>query len=140
VEPQTQATAEDLDDRKRAAACIEHVIKSNKFRTYEGREAQEEKEKEQFLKPTPIDEPAKEEGGGAEAGGDEEEEAPAAAEKGRRQALLSTRTMAARAKHAAHRQALWAPGQKKVWEQYLAKTDKMNGVASDEDNVIAQWA
>jgi len=34
----------------------------------------------------------------------------------------------------------WAPGQKKVWEAYLAKTDKMNGVSGDEDNVIAQWA
>jgi len=131
VEPQAEATPEDLEDRKKAAACIESVVSSNKFKTYAGKEAEEEKEKEQFLKP--------EMGGdeGAEGGESEEEEAE---EKGRQQSLHGTGSSMAMRKHAAHRQQLWAPGQRKVWEAYLAKTDKMNGVASDEDNVIAQWA
>ena len=40
----------------------------------------------------------------------------------------------------ARTQSRWAPGQKQTWERFLRKTDKMDGLANDEDNVIAQWA
>jgi hypothetical protein len=36
--------------------------------------------------------------------------------------------------------AKWAPGQKKTWDKFLKKTDKMDGLANDADNIIAQWA
>jgi hypothetical protein len=34
----------------------------------------------------------------------------------------------------------WAPGQKATWNRFIKQTDKMDGLANDEDNVIAQWA
>jgi hypothetical protein len=43
----------------------------------------------------------------------------------------STQTLAA---------SRWAPGQKATWNKFIKQTDKMDGLANDEDNVIAQWA
>lgn len=38
------------------------------------------------------------------------------------------------------RQHAWAPGQKKTWDKLLKTTDRMDGIANDEDNIISQWA
>ena len=58
------------------------------------------------------------------------------AKKARLQALRSQVRRARKSKSASK----WAPGQKKTWEKFLKKTDKMDGIANDEDNIISQWA
>jgi hypothetical protein len=58
------------------------------------------------------------------------------AKKARVQALRSQVSKARKSKSASK----WAPGQKKTWEKFLKKTDKMDGIANDEDNIISQWA
>jgi len=65
-------------------------------------------------------------------GGEEQEETKGekAEQRGSMQQLAAKSTI---------KSSTWAPGQKATWNKFLKKTDKMDGLANDEDNVIAQW-